>query len=174
MKTKNVLQFLWLGLCSLIMSPMIHADVPNGATGPAMEAVDNLAIDITGLVTDKDGEPLIGVNVVVKGTNNGTSTDFDGNYQLQGVDEDAVLVFSYIGYRTAEVDVDGRSIINVQLESDAQLLDELVVVGYGTVRKSDLTGAVDRINLEDRENQANVNLLQSLAGATAGVNIESR
>lgn len=174
MKTKNVLQFLWLGLCSLSMSPMIHADVPNGATGPAMEAVDNLAIDITGLVTDKDGEPLIGVNVVVKGTNNGTSTDFDGNYQLQGVDEDAVLVFSYIGYRTAEVDVDGRSIINVQLESDAQLLDELVVVGYGTVRKSDLTGAVDRINLEDRENQANVNLLQSLAGATAGVNIESR
>src|SRR5690606_26746956 len=136
--------------------------------------VEEADVDISGTVTDADGEVLIGVNVVVKGTNNGTSTDFDGNFQLQGVAEDAVLVFSYVGYRTMEVPVNGQTIINVEMESDAQMLDELVVVGYGTVKKSDLTGAVDRINLDDKANQANVNLLQSLAGATAGVNIESR
>lgn len=136
--------------------------------------IANLAIPISGNVTDKDGEPLIGVNVIVKGTNNGTSTDFDGNFELQNVEEDAILVFSYVGYQSQEIAVQGRESIKVELLSDAQLLDELVVVGYGTVKKSDLTGSVDRLEMDEKTTQANVNILQALSGSSSGINIEGR
>ncbi len=95
----------------------------------------NPAINVSGLVTDMVGEPLIGVNIQVKGTAIGASTDFQGNYSLNNVREDAILVFSYIGYQTKEVTVEGRTTINLEMASDAQLLDELVVVGYGTQKR---------------------------------------
>ncbi len=101
-----------------------------------------VAITISGLVTDQEGEPLIGVNIQVKDTNKGTSTDFDGRFTLEEVDENAVLVVSYIGYRTQEVSVAGKSNLVISMTSDSQLLDEVVVVGYGTREKGRLTGSV--------------------------------
>ncbi|MBY5959551.1 TonB-dependent receptor [Membranicola marinus] len=168
------LNFIWISLFLLVAVPTgFSADVLTVKTGEDLSQ-NNFVGAVSGKVTDEEGEPLIGVNVVVQDSNNGTSTDFDGNYMLENVDDDAVLVFSYVGYQTQEVEVDGRSVIDVKMSSDAQMLDELVVIGYGTVKKSDLTGAVDRIEMDDKENQANVNLLQSLSGASAGINIEGR
>src|SRR5690606_2238791 len=102
-----------------------------------------IAFTVSGTVTDQSGETLIGVNIQVKGTNKGTATDFEGHFILEDIDENAVLVVSYVGYQTQEISIDGQStIINVTLLTNAQLLDEVVVVGYGTIKKSDLTGAV--------------------------------
>ena len=127
-------------------------------------------VDVTGQVTDQQGEPLIGVNVLIKGSNQGTSTDVEGNFSINNVEETAVLVFSYIGYQTLEVNLDGRSSIVVKMASDAQLLDELVVVGYGTVKKSDLTGSVASIDVEDFQNQPMTQLTDMLTGTVAGFN----
>lgn len=106
-------------------------------------------ITITGKVTDSEGEPLIGVNIQVKGTDIGTSTDFDGEYVLEDVDENAVLVFSYIGYQKIEVEVGGRTAVSVEMIADAQMLDEVVVVGFGTQKKVNLTGAVSTLNVDE-------------------------
>ncbi|WP_236973664.1 SusC/RagA family TonB-linked outer membrane protein [Membranihabitans maritimus] len=130
-------------------------------------------ITVSGTVTDDEGEPLIGVNVLVKGGNNGTSTDFDGNFELLNVEEDATLVFSYVGYQTQEVAVEGRESIQVELLSDAQLLDELVVVGYGTVRKSDLTGSVGTVEMKDLEKAPVGSFAEALAGRVSGVRVIS-
>ncbi len=104
--------------------------------------------DITGKVSDATG-PLPGANVVVKGTTNGTQTDFDGNYVLNNVNSEAILIFSYIGYQTLEVAVDNRSVIDITLEQDAQALDEVFVVGYGTIKKQDQTTSVVSVSSED-------------------------
>lgn len=106
------------------------------------------AQSVTGKVSDADG-PLPGANVLVKGTTNGTQTDFDGNYSLDSVAENATLVFSYIGYKTSEVQVNGRSVVEVVLEEDAQALEEVLVVGYGTVKKEDQTTSVVSVDSED-------------------------
>lgn len=127
-------------------------------------------LQITGKVSDESGEPLIGVNIQVKGTNIGTSTDIDGNYILQNVEDDAILVFSYVGYESQEVAVSGRTAIDVTMISDAQVLDELVVVGYGSVKKSDLTGSVERIDADKFKNQAMTQLTDMLTGTVAGFN----
>src|SRR5690625_4970019 len=95
-----------------------------------------IVFSVSGTVMDEAGEPLIGVNIQVKGSNKGTSTDFDGNFTLEDIDENAVLVISYIGYQTQEISVAGRSNLQIVMKSDSQMLDEVVVVGYGTVKKS--------------------------------------
>lgn len=127
-----------------------------------------LEINITGKVTDQDGEPLIGVNIQVKGTTKGTVTDFDGLYSLTDVDEQAVLVFSYIGFLTQEIQAAGKTMIDVVLLPDAQMLDEVIVVGYGTVKKSDLTGSVSRISGEDFSRQPITQLTEMLSGTVSG------
>lgn len=129
-----------------------------------------LPMDISGAVVDQEGEPLIGVNVLVKGTTNGTSTDFDGRFQLQDVAADATLVLSYIGYQTKEVVLEGQTEITITMTTDAQLLDELVVVGYGTVKKSDLTGSVQRVDAEKFKDQSMTQLTDMLTGSVAGFN----
>ncbi len=128
-------------------------------------------INITGQVVDAKGEPLIGVNVLVKGTNKGTGTDLDGQFSLNDIDDQAVLVVSYIGYKSQEVAVGGQTSMTIIMQEDAQMLDEVVVVGYGTMRKSDLTGSVKRITMDDMAPAPNINLTQALSGAAAGVNI---
>lgn len=110
--------------------------------------IEPLAFNVSGTVTDQSGEPLIGVNIQVKGTNKGTSTDIDGHFILDDIDENAVLVVSYIGYQTQEVAVAGKSTISIIMTSDSELLDEVVVVGYGTQKKVDLTGAIDVVDSE--------------------------
>src|SRR5690606_32168769 len=94
-----------------------------------------LVLNIEGLVKNSEGEPLIGVNVQVKGTAQGTATDFEGRFTLEDLNENAILVFSYIGYQTVEIPLDARQSIEVTLIEDSELLDEVVVVGYGTQKK---------------------------------------
>ena len=111
-------------------------------------AADNLVNEVmqqrmvNGNVTDSQGEPLIGVTVAIKGMSTGTVTDFDGNYTLANVPENATLVFSYVGFTTLEEVVGGRTTINIVLMEEATLMDELVVVGYNTIRRSQLTSSV--------------------------------
>ncbi len=132
-------------------------------------------INISGNVTSlDDGLSLPGVNVLVKGTNKGTQTDFDGNYTIESVSGNATLVFSYLGFVTQEISVDGRNTINVALKTDEEALEEVVVIGYGTVKKSDLTGAVSSIKAEELNPGANASVEQALQGRVAGVQISQK
>ncbi|MCO5258136.1 MAG: TonB-dependent receptor [Lentimicrobium sp.] len=129
---------------------------------------------ITGTVTDsKDGTTIPGVNVLLKGTSTGTTTDIDGKYILSVPGPAAVLQFSFIGYTTKDITVGGQNTINVALESEAQMLNELVVIGYGTVRKSDLTGAVSSVKSKDLVKITAMNPVQALQGKVTGVQITS-
>jgi TonB-linked SusC/RagA family outer membrane protein len=128
---------------------------------------------ISGTVTSQtDGEALPGVNVIVKGTNSGTSTDFDGNYSINVSDANATLVFSYIGYVTKEMKVSGNT-LNVVLAEDLAALEEVVVVGYGSRKKSDLTGAVSSVNSEELTAFPVLDAAQALQGRAAGVVVQS-
>lgn len=127
---------------------------------------------IKGVVKDaKTDEPLIGANVVVKGTTTGTITDLDGAYSLQ-VPENVTVVFSYIGYKPQEVVVGTQSVINVDLAVDGENLDEVVVVGYGVMRKSDLTASITSVKGEELTIKATTNPAEALQGRVAGVNIQ--
>src|SRR5690606_4568376 len=126
---------------------------------------------ISGVVTDAGtGETLPGVNIIVSGTTSGTVSNMDGEYSLQVSGENAVLVFSFIGYIKQEVGVGNQNIINVSLDSDAADLEEVVVVGYGTVKKRDLTGSVERSEAEAFQNQTMRQLTDMLTGPVAGFN----
>lgn len=130
-------------------------------------------ITVTGTVSDNLG-PVIGASIQVEGTGNGCITDIDGNYSLSNVPANATLVFSYIGYQTQKVAVNGKSVINVKLAEDSQLLQEVVVVGYGVQRKSDLTGAVTSVKAADAlKNTPSGNVSEALQGRMAGVSIVS-
>ncbi len=126
---------------------------------------------VRGTVTDESGEPLIGVNVVIKGTTRGVITDVEGNYEITVPDEDAVLVFSYVGFVTKEIRVGNKSVIDVELTSALTELEELVVIGYGTQKKTDVTGAVSTVRIEDMQKVASNNAAVSLQGQVAGVNV---
>ncbi|OBX25255.1 TonB-linked SusC/RagA family outer membrane protein [Gelidibacter algens] len=127
---------------------------------------------ISGTVTDPSGLPLIGVNVLVKGTFNGTQTDFDGKYSIEARTSD-VLVFSFIGQKTVERNVENNTTINVQMEEDAAQLEEIVVIGYGSQKKSDLTGSVASVNGEDIARLPVSSLDKALQGRAAGAYISS-
>lgn len=128
------------------------------------------AQDVSGSVSDANG-PLPGASVVVKGTTNGTQTDFDGNYNLSNVDNDATLVFSYIGFKTMEVAVNGQSSITVTLIEDAEALEEVIVIGYGTTTVKDATGSVSAVTAKDFNGGAISSPEQLIQGKTAGVQI---
>lgn len=130
-------------------------------------------IQVGGMVTDKNGEGLIGVSVKVKGTTIGVSTDMNGRYSINIPDGSNVLVFSYIGYITKEVPVDGRNAIDVQLIPSPESIQEVVVVGYGTQKKSDLTGSLVSVTSDDIKDQAFSNINQALQGKVAGVTFTS-
>ena len=125
---------------------------------------------VTGVVVDMAGLPLIGVNVSIKGTTEGTITDLDGKFNLN-VSSQSMLVISYIGYKTVEIPV--RENVRVVLEEDSQALEEVVVVGYGTMRKSDVTGSIGVAKGEDLTKNQNFSALENLRGKVSGVNIFS-
>ena len=125
---------------------------------------------VTGTVSDDLG-PAIGVSVMEKGTNNGVITDLDGNYVIS-VRPGATLVFSSIGYATQEIAVGTQSVINVKLSEDAEFLDEVVVIGYGTVKKSDLSGAVSQIKAEDLMKGGSLDIAHGMQGKIAGVVVQ--
>lgn len=126
---------------------------------------------VTGVVVDENGEPVIGASVVVQGTSNGTITDLDGKYSLMNVPEDATLDISYIGYQTLSLKADDKSLARVTMREDTEVLDEVVVIGYGTVRKRDLTGAVSQLNAEQIQKGPVSNILQSVQGRIPGLQI---
>jgi len=129
-------------------------------------------IPVTGIITDyQTGETIPGVNVMVKGTTIGTTSDIDGKYSLTVPDPNAVLVFSFVGYSSLEQEISGRSTINVSLTPITQALDEVLVIGYGTVRRSNLTGAVSQVRTGDFERVPTTSPLISIQGRSPGLSI---
>ena len=128
-------------------------------------------VKITGTVVDNGNVPLVGVSVMIKGTQTGTITDLDGNFQLEGKNGD-VLVFSYIGMVTREVSFAGKP-LKVTLEDDTKVLDEVVVIGYQTVKKSDLTGAVSVVDADEMKKSAAGTITSQLQGLATGINVRS-
>lgn len=127
--------------------------------------------EVSGTVTDESGLPLPGVSVIIKGTTKGTVTNVDGSFNLSDISEEAIIVFSFIGMLTQEIEVANQTSINVVMEVDAIGIDEVVAIGYGTVRKSDLTGSVVSIGAEKLKERPYANALQSLSGQVSGVQI---
>ena len=125
---------------------------------------------VTGTISDASGF-IPGVNIVAKGTTNGVVTDFDGNYEISNVTSDAVLVFSYLGYKTVEIVVGQQDVINVAMEEDTQALDEVVVVGYGTQRKSNVVGSVVSVEVNEATAVPTTNVSEMLRGRAAGVQV---
>ena len=126
---------------------------------------------IKGIVKDNNGEPIIGAAVIEVGNpNHGTVTNYDGNFELKNVTKDAIKV-SYLGFVPQTITVKGKSFVNVILKEDTKSLDEIVVVGYGTMKRRDLTGSVASANLKDFEQSPNTNIVQSLQGTVPGLNV---
>jgi TonB-linked SusC/RagA family outer membrane protein len=172
---RNTLVFLMeIALFSLVITSATM--VSSYALGT--EEVSPLAVfqglPISGTIRDEAGLPIPGANVIEKGTTNGVSSDSDGKYSLLVTDANAVLVISFIGYTTQEIPVDGRSAIDIAMASDARTLDEVVVVGYGTQLKKDLTGSVSNLSDERLLDRPAFNLGQAIGGKVAGVKIIER
>lgn len=135
------------------------------------QAVASKPVIIKGKITDAMDEPLVGVTIRVKNGNEGATTDMDGNYSIQLKDKNSVLQFSYIGYKQKEVRTKDKAVINVLMEEDSQMLNEVVAIGYGVMRKKDLTGAVARLGGKDINNIPTVRLDQALTGKVSGVHV---
>ncbi|WP_136482004.1 SusC/RagA family TonB-linked outer membrane protein [Cognatitamlana onchidii] len=167
--------FYLLAISAFGFSPNeLTLDAENHVESEKIEVPDEIqAIEISGVVSDVDG-PLPGVNIVVKGTTTGTQTDFDGNYAISVSGSNPVLVFSYVGYKTQEIPVGAQKTINVLLEQDVAGLDEVVVVGYSTRKRGELTGSVSTVSAKEIENTSNTEVAKSLAGRASGVIINDR
>ncbi len=140
---------------------------------PAIASVAQQTLKVSGQVVDHDGEPLIGATVKVKGAQSGAITDYDGNFSLD-VPADGIIVISYVGYKNREIAVRGRANLNqIELEADDNVLEQVVVVGYGTQKKADLTGSVSIVNAEELKRMSNSNISTMLEGKVAGVQITS-
>jgi TonB-linked SusC/RagA family outer membrane protein len=154
---------------------VVKSEVGLVSTETLRMRVDNrnwLDIEISGTVTDQNGEPIPGATISIPGTSVGTVTDLDGNYRLN-VPEGATVVFSYIGYESKRIEIGDQSILNVILQEDVSSLDEVVVLGYGSVQKSDLTGSVSKIDAKELANFPAPRVDQLLQGRAAGVNVTS-
>lgn len=149
---------------------LINALTPDITSRKAGELIST-DINVTGRVSDEKGEALPGVSIMLKGTQTGTASNADGSFSLNVPDERAVLVFSYVGYVSQEVVVSGRTRLEVALVVDEKSLEEVVVVGYGTMKKSDLTGSIASVTSEEINSIPTANVLQALTGRVAGVNI---
>lgn len=134
-----------------------------------MSATVFAQVTVTGVVTETTGDPVIGCTVREKGTNAGTVTDIDGNYSIKVASANATLIFSYVGFETQEVKLAGRKVVNIEMRSDNELLDEVVVVGYGVQKKSDLAGASSSLGEQALKSANITNLDQSFAGRVTGV-----
>lgn len=145
-----------------------------------IEEVETIGVDnktkkqqirVSGTILDQYDQPLPGANILVKGTTNGTQTDFDGAFSLDLANKNSILVISYVGFSTMEVPVNGQTSINIKLKEDAAALDEIVVIGYGSVKKENLTGAVESISSRQIENNIGPNTSQILQGVAPNLNI---
>ncbi|MDR1556088.1 MAG: TonB-dependent receptor [Tannerellaceae bacterium] len=170
--TNKQVAFIKSGLTLILCFLLAGAGIPRVANAANPEvAIQQQTRRVTGSVKDVKGEPLLGVNVIVRGTTNGTVTDFDGNYSLE-IGTNDVLVFSYIGYISQTLPVSGN-VLNVVLNEDTQNLSEVVVVGYGTQQKKDITGSVAVVDTKDLLKASGSSASQQLQGKAAGVYIGS-
>jgi len=129
--------------------------------------------EVSGKIIDSDGIPLVGVNIKIKGTSIGTMTDFDGKFRILNVSSNAFLEITYVGYITQLIAVEGKKVINITLLASVEKLNEIVVIGYGTQKKSDVTGAVATVNIETFEKTLSPFATQALQGLAAGVSVTS-
>ncbi len=158
------------GALSLLLFFSVSVVFASPASATLVDDKTSAQQTITGTVTDDLGAPLPGANVLVKGTTNGTQTDFDGNYTITAA-ADAVLVFSYIGFKRQEVPVNGRSTIDVQMAEDASLLSEVVVTGYASQTRGDITGSVASVDVSEATKAPLVNAAEALEGRVTGVTV---
>ena len=161
---KHLLLSTVLGI--LIVSPVL------GNTLKETTSIEDFQITVTGTILDEAGIPLPGASVIIKGTQTGSVADFDGNYSIDAP-SNSTLVFSYVGYAKSEVSVDGRSTINVQLNPDASMLDEVVLVGYGTQKKGEVTGAIETVTAEQLSIVQVSSSIDAIKGQIAGVDVQS-
>lgn len=165
--------------CAVLIGALAMGPMPAGAAGEgnSVQAVMQQGEDVTGTVVDEKGEPLIGATVTIgsetgKNTNvTGTVTDLDGRFTLKNVPENAVLNISYIGYQTLKVSVAGKKKLSLTLKPEDATLNDVVVIGYGVQKKSNVTGAIGSINSDDLKNKVNANAAESLQGKVAGVQV---
>ena len=162
--------FMLLALSCLPLSEMAAEQVDGMAVSPISQEVLQNSVKITGKVVDVQGEPVIGATVMEKGTTNGIITDVDGNFTLN-VSPNRKLQVSYVGYQTQEITIGSNRTLRITLKEDSELLDEVVVVGYGTMKKSDLTGAISSVSTETLVRGGNANAIGALQGFVAGVSI---
>lgn len=157
---------------SLLWAPLPYtAFAENGVSETAKVQAVTQTKTMKGTIIDETGEPLIGVSIVVKGTTVGTITDFDGNFSIDLPAGKKELVISYIGYKNQTVVVSGNAPLNIKMESDTKALDEVVVIGYGAVKKRDLTGAVSSVKGDDIKMSPTSNAMEALQGKVAGLDI---
>jgi TonB-linked SusC/RagA family outer membrane protein len=149
----------------------INLDLKSATVKDVIKTGEIKSINVKGQVTDEKGSPLPGVSVIKKGTTSGTLTDVNGNFSLMNLGENETLVFSFVGMKSQEVAVNGRKNIIVVLQTESISMDELVVIGYGTAKRSDLTGALVSISSKDFEKQPLNNVAQALQGRAAGVQV---
>jgi TonB-dependent SusC/RagA subfamily outer membrane receptor len=166
--------FLTSFLLMVVVTSVFSARVTTSTRPGGVISDADLAIPVSGTVTDAAGVPLPGVNVVEKGTTNGTTTDVSGRFSLNVQGETSVLVFSFIGYATQEVAVGNRTDFSINLLEDVQALQEVVVVGYGTQEKVNLTGAVGVTTGEALKNRPIANVGEGLQGVVPNLNVNIR
>lgn len=161
-----------LGLSAALCMPSAfsYANASDPVAGELVQSVQQ-GRTVTGKIIDDTGEPLIGVSVLVKGTTVGTITDFDGNYSLEVPSGKNILVISYIGYRTQDITVGKSNQLNIKMEADTQALDEVVVVGYGVMKKRDLTGSIASVKAADIVKSPASNAMEALQGQVPGLDI---
>lgn len=166
---------LLIGTAMFLISPItLFAGVTTYSDAGNETGISNVAQQrqtVKGIVKGPDGLPVIAANILQKGTNNATVTDLYGNFTLNITGQHPVLVISYIGYVTTEVSVSGRGFVEVVLQEDVEALDEVVVVGYGTMRKKDVTGAVSSVRSGEITKNATSNVMQAIAGKMSGVQV---
>lgn len=142
-------------------------------TSTMIQPAQKQSVTVTGNIKDVDNQPIIGAAVVEAGNpSHGTITDFDGNFSLSGLSANSVLQISYVGMRRQEIALNGRTSINLVMESDTELLDEVVVIGYGTLKKSDLTGAISSVDMGELGKRTTTNPAEALQGKVSGVNVQ--
>lgn len=168
-KYKPLILGLWALFSFSVYSGNIYAKQTENTTVP--QPVQNATVK--GVVKDATGEPLIGVSVVVKGTTNGAVTDVNGNFSIACSAND-ILVFSYIGYDKIEVKAGNASFHTITMKEDSELLDEVIVIGYGTTTRKHVIGAVDQIRDDVIKDRPVANITQALQGATPSLSIQQR
>jgi TonB-linked SusC/RagA family outer membrane protein len=172
LKNSNIFQVMELLLAGTNLKYKVIDKYIAIANKGSIEEIQQKQLKVTGKVTDDKGQPMTGVTVAVSGTTRAVITDINGMYSLPLNAKDKAISFSFIGMKRQEVILDGKSSINVSLESDTKTLEEVVVVGYGTVKKSDLTGAIASVSAEKLKERAVTNFGEALIGQIAGVQIQ--